>query len=86
MSARLAAQLNDKEPDPDGVWSLRTVQRMLDAELTASSDLATELTGSVRDPRRRVDLPETGDDDDEDDIDEPTIRGDYHFEPMEMLR
>lgn len=86
MSARMAAQLNDKEPDPDGVWSLRTVQRMLDAELTASSDLASELTGSVRDPRRRVDTPETGDDDDEDDIDEPTIRGDYHFEPMEMLR
>ncbi|GMM97062.1 helix-turn-helix domain-containing protein [Microbacterium sp. MTN4-12] len=86
MSARMAAQLNDKEPDPDGVWSLRTVQRMLDAELTASSDLGTELTGSVRDPRRRVDTPETGDDDDEDDIDEPTIRGDYHFEPMEMLR
>ena len=86
MSARMAAQLNDKEPDPDGVWSLRTVQRMLDAELTASSDLATELAGNLRDPRRRVDLPETGDDDDEDDIDEPTIRGDYHFEPMEMLR
>jgi hypothetical protein len=86
MSARMAAQLNDKEPDPDGVWSLRTVQRMLDAELTASSDLATELTGPVRDPRRRVDSPDTGDDDDEDDVDEPTIRGDYHFEPMEMLR
>jgi len=86
MSARMAAQLNDKEPDPDGVWSLRTVQRMLDAELTASSDLATELTGPVRDPRRRGDSPDTGDDDDEDDIDEPTIRVDYHFEPMEMLR
>jgi len=62
------------------------VQRMLDAELTAGSDLATELTGGVRDPRTRVDVPETGDDDDEDDIDEPTIRGDYRFEPMEMLR
>jgi transposase InsO family protein len=86
MSARLAAQLNDREPDPDGVWSLRTVQRLLDAELTGASDLATELSGPVRDPGRRVASPETGDDDDEDDIDEPTIRGGYHFEPMEMLR
>ena len=86
MSARMAARLDEKNPDPEGVWSLRTVQRMLDAELTAGSDLATELTGGVRDPRTRVDVPETGDDDDEDDIDEPTIRGDYRFEPMEMLR
>lgn len=86
MSARMAAQLNDREPDPNGVWSLRTVQRLLDAELSSSSDLATELSGAVRDPGRRVASPDTGDDDDEDDIDEPTIRGDYHFEPMEMLR
>jgi transposase InsO family protein len=86
MSSRIAAQLDEQNPDPNGVWSLRTVQRMLDAELTAGSDLATELTGSIRDPRKRVDVPEPGDDDDEDDIDEPTIRSDYHFEPMEMLR
>lgn len=86
MSSRMAARLDEQNPDPEGVWSLRTVQRMLDAELTAGSDLASELTGSVRDPRRRVDLPETGDDDDADDIDGPMIRSDYHFDPMEMLR
>ncbi|MEV8135408.1 integrase [Microbacterium aurantiacum] len=85
LSARMAAQLNDKDPDPDGVWSLRTVQRMLDAELTPQSDLGSELTGSVRDPRKRISVPEGGDDDDEDDIDEPTIRSDYFFEPMEMM-
>ena len=86
MSSRMAAQLNDQNPDPDGVWSLRTVQKLLDAELTVQSDLATELTGSVADPRKRVDVPDGGDDDDEDDLDEPTIRPDYYFEPMEMLR
>ncbi len=86
MSARTAARLNDREPDQDGVWSLRSIQRLLDAELSPSQDLADELTGSVRDPRRRVDAPEGGDDDDEDDIDEPTIRSDYYFEPMEMIQ
>ncbi|WP_282837529.1 integrase [Microbacterium flavum] len=86
MSSRIAAQLDEQNPDPDGVWSLRTVQRMLEAELTPGSDLATELTGPIRDPRTRVDVPESGDDDDDDDINEPTIRSDYHFEPMEMLR
>jgi hypothetical protein len=40
----------------------------------------------VQDPGRRVASPDTGDDDDEDDIDEPSIRGDHHFEPMEKLR
>lgn len=68
------------------MWSLRSIQRILDAELTPSPDLTDELTGSVRDPRRRVEVPEGGDDDDEDDIDEPTIRSDYHFEPMEMIQ
>lgn len=86
MSTRMAARLNDSEPDPDGVWSLRSIQRMLDAELAPSADLADELTGSIRDPHKRVDAPETGDDDDEDDIDEPTIHSDYHFEPMEMIQ
>ena len=86
MSSRMAAQLNEKDPAADGVWSLRTVQRMLEAELSPSADLGRELTGEVRDPRKRVDIPETGDDDDEDDIDEPTIRSDYHFEPMEMIQ
>jgi hypothetical protein len=62
------------------------VQRLLEAELTPQSDLGRELSGSIRDPRKRVDIPETGDDDDEDDIAEPTIRSDYHFEPMEMLQ
>lgn len=86
MSSRMAAQLNEKDPASDGVWSLRTVQRMLEAELNPTTDLGRELTGEVRDPRKRVDIPETGDDDDEDDIDEPTIRSDYHFEPMEMIQ
>lgn len=86
MSSRMAAQLNDKDPDPDGVWSLRTVQRLLEAELTPQSDLGLELSGSIRDPGKRVVIPETGDDDDEDDIAEPTIRSDYNFEPMEMLQ
>ena len=66
MSSRIAAQLDEQNPDPDGVWSLRTVQRMLEAELTPGSDLATELTGPIRDPRTRVDVPESGDDDDDD--------------------
>lgn len=86
MSARLAARLNDREPDPDGVWSLRSIQRMLDAELAPTESLSDELTGPIRDPRKHVDLAHVGDDDDADDIDEPTFGGDYNFEPMEMIQ
>ncbi|WP_309127112.1 DDE-type integrase/transposase/recombinase [Microbacterium sp.] len=86
MSARMAALLNDREPDPDGIWSLRSIQRMLDAELAPTDTFTEELTGPIRDPKAHGDVPQKGDDDDEDDIDEPTLGADYNFEPMEMIQ
>ncbi len=86
MSARTAARLNDREPDPDGVWSLRSIQRMLDVELAPTDKFAAELTGPIRDSKKPGDAPQKGDDDDEDDIDGPTFAPDYNFEPMEMIQ
>lgn len=82
MSARTAARLNDREPRPDGLWSLRSIQQLIDAELAPPDVFGQELSGPVRDPNEPGEHVEVGDDDREDDVLEPTLEQVYDFEPM----
>jgi transposase InsO family protein len=86
ISARQAAQMAaaDPTPDPDGTWSLRTVQARLDAAATPP-ELADELTGVVPDPRKKTPQPPGGDDDDEDELYEPVFATRIELEPMELM-